>query len=88
MRMLCVETGRVTRIENENETYSWSEQISRAATRLIRREPEFEKYNHFASPTFEEFSSSVGDEIDAEICRPLGGLTEHTCERRTFRLVD
>jgi hypothetical protein len=88
MKMLCVETGRKTKIENENDTYSWHDQIVRAATRLIRREPEFAQYNHFASPNFDEFESRIGDEIDATIWRPCGGLTEWTDEKRTFRLVD
>jgi hypothetical protein len=88
MKMMCVETGRVTKIENENDTCSWHEQIVRAATRLIRREPEFARHNHFASPAFNEFEPTVGAEMDAEIWRPCGGLTEHTGVRRTFRLVD
>jgi hypothetical protein len=90
MKMMCVETGRVTKIENENDTCSWHEQIVRAATRLIRREPEWRRGNYFVSPQFKEFSAKIGDEMDAEIRRPMhtNGLTECTGEKRTFRLVD
>jgi hypothetical protein len=88
MKMLCVETGRKTKIENEDDTYSWHDQCGRAATRLIRREPEFATGNYFASPAFEAFAPGIGDEMCTGIWRPCGGLTEHTGVRRTFRLVD
>jgi hypothetical protein len=86
MKMLCVDTGRKTKIEDENDTYSWHDQIVRAVTRLIGRE--FARYSHFASPNFDKFESRIGDEIDATIWRPINGLTAWTGEKRTFRLVD
>jgi hypothetical protein len=91
MQMLCVETGRKTKIKNENDIYSWCEQFGRAATRLIRRRPEFMRGNYFASPSFKEFSAKIGDERVAEIfriCKLCGGLTERTGVKFTFRLID
>ena len=77
-RLMCIETGYKTRIElTRDEPWEDDEILNTAANRLLKREPEH-KY---------DFVCIDARKMRSEICHALAGLTEHTGEYRSFKIV-
>jgi hypothetical protein len=79
----CVETGRITAIKSWDGMNEWEldEQIHQAATRLIRREPQYHRGVYFVIAGIDRLT-------DLEIMSPAGDLTEHSGKKRSFCLLD
>ena len=89
MKIRCIETGRITKVDRGEFGQLM---ITEAMTRLICREPEYSSGGYFAEPI--RRIGLVGDFVEfagcrrAEICRPVGGLTERTGDYRRFEVCD
>lgn len=79
MRLTLLESGRWTKIKRDPETNYHD--IEGAADRLIRREFP----GHFALRAV-GWDVQPGEEFDAEVCRAVGGLTEHV-RTVTFKIT-
>jgi len=77
MKLTCIETGKYTRIKLTGEPWENENTLDAAANVLLRREPEH-KY---------DFICISSDNLRGEICHALAGLTEHTGEYRSYKLV-
>jgi hypothetical protein len=69
-----IETGRTTKISDTD-----SQTIQAAADKLVRRD----EPGHYA-----QFSGSPEpDNLFAEICRAVSGMTEHTGDKINFEII-
>jgi len=78
MKLTCIETGKYTRIKlTPGEPWENENILDAAANRLLSREPDH------------PYDFICLDHVDlrGEICHALTGLTEHTGEYRSFKLV-
>lgn len=75
----CIETGRKTKIKLTTREPWTNDEIldNAAANRLIHREPE---HKH-------DFVTISADKMRSEIFHALNGLTEHTGEYRSFKII-
>lgn len=78
-KLICVETDKYTKFNDNVEDYEIDDVIDAAANRLIRREPEFDK---------DDFVCVRSDKLRSEICRHCGDMTEHSGEYRTFKISE
>jgi hypothetical protein len=82
MKLTETNSGRWTRIETCGMTgLPLEDAIQNAAERIISR---LHGADHF--PNRAIGWSILPDRFDAELCRAVGGMTEHTGERLTFQV--
>ena len=76
--LMCIETGKKTKYNNEAKPWDRDDILSDAATRLVKREVD---HKH-------DYVTIKRECMESEIYHALYEMTEHTGEWRTFKIID